>query len=126
MFLAAAYAVLLLLGVVLAVFGTFYLAAGPRAGATLVLPLGLLVALIGHPAAGLLGLHLTGTRAGTVTPLLGWSLVVLPLSSGTTEGDIVLPGTLLSILYLLVGVAGYGIVAVVTRPRRGKSAYPRS
>jgi hypothetical protein len=90
----------------------------------LVLPIGLLIALVGHPIAGYLGLVLTGTRAGTLTPLIGWALVVLPLSSGTSQGDIVLPGTLLSIAYLIVGAAAYGAVAVFTRPTRGRAAVP--
>jgi hypothetical protein len=124
-FLAVAYAVLLVLGAVLALLGTFLLAAGPRSGATLVLPVGLLIAVVGHPVAGWLGLRLTGTRAGTLTPLLGWCLVVLPLSSGTSGGDVVLPSSLLSIAYLLLGIGAYGLVALVTRPTRGRSAVVR-
>ncbi len=122
LFLAASYAVLFLLGVVLALLGTFLAPAGLRVGGHLVLSIGILVALVGHPIAGLLGLTLTGTRLGTLTPLLGWALVVLPLSSGTAQGDVVLPGTATSIAYLLVGAASYGAVAVFTRPTRGRAA----
>jgi hypothetical protein len=121
-FLAAAYTVLFLLGVVLGLLGTFLLAAGPRSGGTLVLPIGLAIALVGHPVAGWLGLRITGTRAGTLTPLLGWCVVVLPLSSGTPNGDVVLPSSLLSILFLLVGIGTFGVVALLTRPTRGRSA----
>jgi hypothetical protein len=124
LFLVASYAVLLLLGVVLAVLGVFLASAGPRVGGHLVLPIGLVIALVGHPIAGVLGLVLTGTRAGTLTPLAGWAAVVLPLSSGTAQGDIVLPGNLLSIGYLLLGAAAYGVVAVFTRPTRGRAAFP--
>lgn len=105
--------------------GAFLLSAGPRVGTTLVLPIGLLIAVILHPLAGYVGLLLTGTRAGTLTPLIGWSMVVLPLSSGTAEGDVILPGSALSLVYLLVGVLTFGVIGVVTRPTRGRSALSR-
>jgi hypothetical protein len=122
-FLVAAYVVLVLLGVVLALLGVFLLAAGPRVGeGTLILPIGLVIALVGHPVAGLLGFRMTGTRAGTMASMLGWVVVVLPLASGTAEGDVVLPGTLLSIAYLMVGVLAFAAVALMTRPTRGRVA----
>jgi hypothetical protein len=122
LFLAASYLVLFALGVTLALLGAFLLAAGPRAGTTLVLPIGLLITLVGNPVAGLLGLHLTGTRAGTLMPLLGWAVVIIPLSSGTAQGDVILPNSLLAVAFLLVGLLTYGVVGVVTRPWRGRSA----
>jgi hypothetical protein len=125
LFLAASYLVLTLFGIVLGLFGIFLLAAGPRVGTTLVLPVGLLVAVVGHPVAAVLGLQLTGTRAGTVMPLLGWSIVVLPLSSGTSQGDVVLPGSLLSIAYLLVSVVTFALAVLRTRPTRGRTAFAR-
>jgi hypothetical protein len=125
LFLVASYVVLVLLCAVLGLLGTFLLAAGPHLGKTLALPIGLAIAVFGHPAAAYLGLELTGSRAGTLAPLAGWSLVVLPLSSGTAEGDVVLPGNLLSIAYLMLGVATFGIAAVLTRPIRGRTAIGR-
>lgn len=125
LFLVAAYVVVFLLGVVLALLGTFLLAAGPRIGSTLVLPIGLVIALVGHPLAGWIGLRLTGTRAGTLAGLVGWSVVVLPMSSGTREGDVVLPSSLLSIAFLLVGIGSYGLFAFLTRPTRGMAAAGR-
>jgi hypothetical protein len=120
--LVASYLVLFALGLTLALLGTFVLAAGPRAGTTLVLPIGLLIALVGHPVAARLGLFLTGTRAGTLTPLIGWAVVIIPMSSGTAQGDVVLPNSLLAIAFLLVGLLTYGVVAVLTKPWRGRSA----
>ena len=125
LFLVPAYAVLLILGATLGVLGSFFLAAGPRSGGTLLLPVGLLIALIGHPVAVLLGLWTTGTRAGTLTPLIGWSMVVLPLSVGTAEGDVILPGNTLSIGFLLVGLTTFGVTAFLTRPTRGQTAVRR-
>lgn len=122
LFLAASYAVLFALGFTLGLLGAFFLAAGPRVGTTLVLPIGLAVALVGHPVAGWLGLYLTGTRAGTLVPLLGWAVVIVPLSSGSAQGDVILPNSLLAVAFLIVGLLTYGVVAVVTRPWRGRSA----
>lgn len=125
LFLVAAYTVLLVSGIAAGLLGAFLLSAGPRAGGHLVLPIGLLLAVVLHPAASIVGLVLTGTRAGTVTPLIGWSMVVLPLSSGTSEGDVVLPGTTLSLAYLLIGVLGFGLAAFFTRPTRGRTVLLR-
>jgi hypothetical protein len=124
-FLAAAYTLLFVLGVLLALLGVFLLPSGPRVGTTLVLPIGLAIAVIGHPLSGVLGLLMTGTRAGTLTALAGWAVVVLPLSIGTAQGDIALPATLLSIVYLLVGAATFGVVAFLTHPTRGHVAASR-
>jgi uncharacterized membrane protein len=125
-FLVAAYAVLVFLGVVLALLGVFLLFAGPRTGGgSLIVPIGLVIAVVGHPAAALLGFRMTGTRAGTMAPLLGWVAVVLPLASGTAEGDVVLPGTSLSVIYLMVGVLAFAAVALTTRPVRGRVAVNR-
>jgi hypothetical protein len=122
-FLVLAYLVVGLLGIVLAVLGVFLLPAGPRVGSTLVLPVGLAIAVVGHPLAALAGLWTTGTRAGMLTPLIGWALVVLPLSSGTAEGDVALPGTTLSVVYLLVAVLAFVAPVFVTRARRGRSVW---
>jgi hypothetical protein len=124
-FLLAAYVVLLLFGMVLGLLGVFLLLAGPRIGDTLVLPVGLVIAVVGHPLAAFLGLRTAGTRAGTLTPLIGWSVVVLPLSSGTAEGDIALPSSFLSISYLLVGVLAFGVASFLSRPTRGPSSLGR-
>jgi hypothetical protein len=125
LFLVLAYTVLLVAGITAGLLGAFLLSAGPRPGGHLVLPVGLLLAVVLHPLSVLAGLLLTGSRAGTVTPLVGWSMVVLPLASGTAEGDVVLPGTTLSLVYLLVGVATFGVPAFFARPTRGRSAMLR-
>ena len=87
----------------------FFSPAGPRVGGHLILPIGLLSRSSCTRCRACRGCSLTGTRAGTLTPLVGWALVVLPLPSGTAQGDVILPGTLTSIAYLLVGAATYGV-----------------
>jgi len=120
-FLAAAYVVLLLLGAVLGVFGAFLSPAGPRIGGVL-LPVGLVVAVVGNLAAGVLGLHSIGTRLGAAAPAIGWLTVVLPMGSTTPAGDLVLTGSLRSIAFLLLGSLAGAAVPTLGRPDRGVTA----
>ena len=112
-------------GITAGLLGTFLLPAGPRPSGHLVLSVGLVLALVLHPLSVLAGLLLTGTRAGTVTPLVGWAVVVLPLASGTAEGYVALPGTTLSLVYLFVSVVTFGVPAFFARPTRGRSTMLR-
>ena len=109
----------------LILLGAFLLPAGPRSGATLLLPIGLLIAVAGHPAASLLGLRLVGTRLGAFTPAAGWLLTVLLLASPTTEGDVVIPGSGRSVLYLLVGAFAFVVAGSLPRPTRPASSVAR-
>jgi hypothetical protein len=125
LFLGAAYVVLLIAGITAGLLGAFLLSSGPRSGAHLLLPVGLLIAVVLHPLTVVAGSVLTGSRAGTVTALVGWSMVVLPLASGTAEGDVVLPGTTLSLVYLAVGVVAFAVPAFLVHPTRGRMALAR-
>lgn len=125
LFLVVGYAVLLIAGVTAGLLGTFLLYAGPRVSGHLVLPVGLLIALVLHPLSVFAGLVITGSRAGTLTPLVGWAVVILPLLSQTAEGDVILTGSALSLAYLLVAVVAFGAPAFFVRPTRGRSAMPR-
>jgi hypothetical protein len=117
--------VLVVAGITAGLLGVFLLPAGPHVGGHLVLPVGLVLALVLNPLSVLAGLLLTGSRAGTVAPLVGWAAVVLPLASGTAEGDVILPGTTLSLIYLFVSVLTFGGPAFFARPTRGRSAVLR-
>ncbi len=120
-FLAVAYLVLLLLGGVLGLLGAFLSPAGPRVGGLLV-SLGLVLAVVGNVTAGVLGLSVTGSRLGGAAPVLGWLVVVLPLGSATSAGDLVLPGTPRSIAFLLLGVLSGSLVPALGHPTRGLTA----
>lgn len=120
-FLAAAYVVLLLLGAALGVVGAFLTPAGPRVGGVL-LPLGLVVAVVGNLTAGVLGLRAIGSRLGAAAPAIGWLTVVLPMGSTTSAGDLVLTGSLRSIAFLLLGSLAGAAVPTLGRPDRGVTA----
>ena len=113
----AAYALVLLLTFLLAVWGSFLVPF--RVGGTLV-PVSLLVAALGNVAVGRAGGRLGGTT-GALVPGLLWLGVVVTLSSRRTEGDLVVPGSIVGLLFLVTGVIGsamaYGMTVVRPRPR---------
>ena len=119
---AAQYALLLLLAVLLAVWGAFFV---PLRLGGVPVPLGLLLALAPVPLV-LAGGRASGRRWGGAGPYLVWVLVVLRLAATRTEGDLVLPGGgttgALSLAFLGLGVVGggcaLGLAAVAPGARR--------
>lgn len=103
---AAAYALVLLLTVLLAVWGAFLVPL--RVGGTLA-PVCWLIALGGNVALGTAGGRLYG-KAGTVVAALVWLVVAFTLGSKRTEGDLVVPGSTVGLVFLLLGAVG-GAVA---------------
>ena len=99
------------------------LAAGGGGGLGQLLSLGLLIAVLGNPALSIAGLWMAGSRLAATMPLLGWLAVVLPLGSVTSEGNNVLPGTLRSAAFLLLGIIGFVAVAIVAKPSRGVTSF---
>lgn len=86
----ASYAVLLLLGAVLGIWGSFLvpLHLGPLLGLSVV------IAVVGNLGVGLLGAAGTGTRLGAVLPGVGWLVTALLLGTSRPEGDLVITGKL--------------------------------
>ena len=111
----AAYALVLLLTFLLAVWGSFLVPF--RVGGTLV-PVSLLVAAVGNVAVGRAGGRLGGTT-GALVPGLLWLGVALTLSSRRAEGDLVVPGSVVGLLFLLTGVIASAVAygTTVVRPR---------
>jgi hypothetical protein len=148
-FLLATYLVMLIGGAILGVFGALLLpysvsgtsaqttsvgggqaaghvvAAHVGGGVGQILSVGLLFALIANPLLSLAGLKCAGTRLAAFTPLIGWLVVVLPLASTTSAGDVVLPNGLRSIAYLLVGALAFVAVGTFGRPERGMTSLLR-
>jgi hypothetical protein len=110
-----AYALLVLLSVLLALWGAFLVPF--RVGATLV-PVSWAVAVVGNLALGRAGARLAGT-SGAVLPGALWLLLAVVLSSQRSEGDLVVPGTTVGLVFLLSGAAASAVAyaAAVLRPR---------
>ena len=147
LFLVASYFVLFIGGGMLALFGAFLLptsvssayatpaptsgpggashvlAAGSGGGLGQLLSLGLLIAVVGNPALSIAGLWMAGSRLAATVPLIGWLAVVLPLGSVTSEGNNVLPGNLRSAAFLLLGILGFIVVAILAKPSRGITSF---
>ncbi len=122
-FLGAAYAFGAWAGVLLGLFGVFSVPAGPRVG-TVLLSLGVVLAVVGNSAVALFVRWLVGTRLGATVVLLGWVPTVVWLGTAQPEGDLLLPATTTGYLFLGVGALAPVAVAVFGRPRRGLTALP--
>jgi len=99
---AGAFALVLLLTVLLAVWGAFLVPF--RIGATLV-PLCWVIALVGNVALGRAGGRLVG-RTGAVLPALLWLLIAFMFGSRRAEGDLVVTGSVTGLVFLLAGAVG--------------------
>jgi hypothetical protein len=97
---AWAFAVLVLLTLLLALWGAFLVPF--RVGDTVV-PVSWAVAAVGNLAVGRAGARLAGA-AGALVPGGVWLVVVVALSSQRSEGDLVVPGSVVGLVFLLTGV----------------------
>ena len=110
-----AFGLLLLLTVVLAVWGAFLV---PLRWGTVPLPLSWVVAVVGNGLLGWCGGRLLG-RPGALVPGLVWLGVALTLGSKRAEGDLVVPGTVPGLVFLLCGAVASAIAyGAAPRTRR--------
>jgi hypothetical protein len=109
-----AYALVLLLTVLLALWGAFLVPF--RVGGTLV-PVSLVIAVVGNVLVGRAGARVAGST-GAVVPGLLWVAVTLVLSSRRAEGDVVVPGDAVGLAFLLTGALASAVAygAAVLRP----------
>ncbi|MEE1939220.1 DUF6113 family protein [Streptomyces sp. TRM 70361] len=112
----AAYAVLAVLGALVAVAGALVQAGW--------FPLGLLLALGG--AVGLFhgGARLTGTKIGAAAPAGAWMLTVLLLTSSRPEGDFLFGTGLGNYLFLLGGMFAAVMSATLAPSERSLQGGP--
>ena len=103
---AAAYALVLVLTVLLAVWGAFLV---PLRVAGLAVPVCWFVALAGNVVLGIAGGRLLG-KVGAVVPVLVWSAVAFALGTRRSEGDLIVTGSVSGLGFLLAGAVG-GAVA---------------
>ncbi len=115
---AGAYALVLALSVLLAVWGAFLVPL--RIGGVLA-PVCWVVALVGNVALGAAGGRLLG-RPGSVVASLLWLAVAFTLGSRRSEGDLVVTGSATGLVFLLLGAVGgavaYGVAATRLPPQR--------
>ena len=115
-----AYALVLLLTVLLALWGAFLVPF--RVGATLV-PVSLVIAVVGNVLVGRAAARVGGSAGALATGVL-WTGVVLVLSSRRAEGDVVVPGSAVGTGFLLLGVVA-SAVAYGAAVLRGSPDGPR-
>ena len=108
----ASYGLVLLLAFLLAVWGAFLV---PLRWGSTPLPLAWVVALVGNGALGWYGGRLLG-RSGALVPALIWLVVALALGSKRGEGDLIVPGSVSGLVFLLVGAVA-SAVAYGAAPR---------
>lgn len=97
---AASYALVLVLSVELAVWGSFLVASRPFGYA---FPVAALVALVGNLAVGVAGARVLGRPLGAVVPGLIWLGIALSFGSGTSEGDRVVTTSFRGFAFLVAG-----------------------
>ena len=109
-----AYALVLLLTVLLALWGAFLVPF--RVGGTLV-PVSLVIAVVGNVLLGRAAARLAGSTGPLVTGVL-WIGLTLVLSSRRPEGDVVVPGSAVGMGFLLAGALASAVAygAAVLRP----------
>ncbi len=109
-----AYALVLLLTVLLAVWGAFLVPL--RVGGTLV-PVSLVIAVVGNVGVGRAASRLAGS-SGALGAGVVWIALALVLSSRRAEGDVVVPGSPVGLGFLLAGALGSAVAygAAVLRP----------
>ena len=102
---AAAYGLVLVLALLLAVWGAFLV---PLRWGTVVLPLSWLVAVTGNLLLGRAGARLLG-RPGAIGPGIVWIVVALTFGSKRSEGDLIIPGTTPGLVFLLAGAVASAV-----------------
>jgi hypothetical protein len=109
-----AYALVLLLTVLLALWGAFLVPF--RVGGTLV-PVSLVIAVVGNVLVGRAASRLAGSGGALATAVL-WIGLTLVLSSRRAEGDVVVPGSTVGTGFLLAGALASAVAygAAVLRP----------
>lgn len=110
--LAATGLVLLGLGGVLGVIGSFLHSAVLHVLGVGV-PVGAVLAVVGNLAAGAFGTIGTGSRLGGALPGVGWLIVVMLLGTVRGEGDLVVTGNGSGLAFILLGAAAAAVGAMI-------------
>jgi hypothetical protein len=117
---AAAYGLVLVLSLLLAVWSCFLV---PLRVGELVLPVAHVAVVAGNLALGLTGGRLVG-RGGAAGPGAVWLAVAMTLGSRRAEGDLVVPGTGAGTAYLALGALAAAVAYGLSRGRRPQALHP--
>ena len=117
----AAYALVLVVGVELALWEAFLVAARPFGTE---LPLAAAVAVVGNLLVGVAGARVLGRPLGAAVPGVLWLVLALTLGSRTAAGDVVVTGTFRGMAFLLAGTAAAAVPVGLATGRRSR-ATPR-
>lgn len=93
------YALVIVLAVLLAVWGAFLV---PTRISGVAVPVGWAVAVVGNVGLGWVGGRLLG-RPGAVGVAVVWLALALTFASPRAEGDLIVPGTVPGLGFLLLG-----------------------
>jgi hypothetical protein len=93
---------------------------------TVPLPVCVPLAVVGNIVLAKLAARQTGSIGWAAVPPVLWLLVVIVLAMPRAEGDLVVPGSLTGLAFLLAGAVGgaYGVASEITR-RAGASQRTR-
>lgn len=111
----ASYALVLLLALLLAVWGAFLV---PLRIGGVPVPIAWAVAVVGNGLLGWVGGRLLG-HLGAAGPGIVWLAVALTFGSQRAEGDLVVPGTVTGLGFLVAGAIASAVAyGAVPRSRR--------
>ena len=94
------FALVLVLALLLALWGAFLV---PFRVGGLPVPVSVVVAVVGNLVLCRAGARVLGRRSGAAVPALLWLTVAVLLSSQRREGDLVVPASVTSLAFLLLG-----------------------
>lgn len=118
---AAAYALVLVLTVELAVWEAFLVSARPLG---IAFPVAAAVAVPGNVALGVAGARVVGHRAGAVVPGALWLAIALVLGTRRHEGDLIVTNTFRGLAFLLGGTLAAAAATSATGIRRAGRTSP--
>jgi hypothetical protein len=120
-FVAASYAVVLLLTVLLALWGAFLV---PFRVGGVAVPVSWVIAVAGNAALVVAGGRLLG-RAGAAVPALLWLALAVTLATRRSEGDLVIANTLVGVGFLPLGALACAAAWFSVSPRAQPAVGPR-
>jgi hypothetical protein len=115
------YALVVVLAVELAVWEAFLV---PARVLGVPLPLSAVAAFVGNVVLCRAGARVLGSSSGAVAPAACWLVIALGLSVNGPLGDLVVPGTVRGVLFLVAGAVGAALGVGINRSARATPGAP--